>query len=330
MASWNGTRVLVTGAGGFIGSHLAEELIREGARVRALVHYNSRNDWGLLELLEPNIRDSLEITTGDIRDAIFVRRAVRDCEVVFHLAALIAIPYSYLAPESFVDTNVRGTLNVLQAGLDAQVRRVVHTSTSEVYGTAQYTPIDERHPLHPQSPYAATKVAADKLAESFYASYDLPVSVVRPFNTYGPRQSARAVIPTIATQALTGSVVRLGSVETTRDLLFVKDTVRGFLQIAESPRTLGEVVNLGTAVGVTVGDLVARTSRILGKDLTIEVDELRIRPEKSEVGILIAGYDKARQLAGWMPSVDLDEGLRRTVEWIGDHLDRYKPGLYNI
>lgn len=330
MSTWQGKRVLVTGAGGFIGSHLAEELVRQGARVRALVHYNSRNDWGMLELLDGDVRTSLDVLPGDICDSALVRRAVKGCEVVFHLAALIAIPYSYVAPESFIDTNVRGTLNVLQAALDMGAQRVVHTSTSEVYGTAQYTPIDEQHPLHPQSPYAASKVGADKLAESFYYAYELPVSIVRPFNTFGPRQSARAVIPTITTQALAGDTIQLGSLDPVRDLLFVKDTVRGFTQIAESPATVGEVVNIGTAKGVSVRDLVASISKAVGKDSRIVVDEQRVRPEKSEVEVLIASYEKAHRLTGWTPTVGLDEGLRLTVEWLETHLDRYKPGVYNI
>jgi NAD dependent epimerase/dehydratase len=330
MGFWEGRVVLVTGAGGFIGSHLAEELVLSGAKVRALVRYNSRNDWGMLELLREETRGAMDVVSGDIRDAPFVRKAVQSCEIVFHLAALIAIPYSYVASESFLDTNVRGTLNVLQAGVDTGVRRIVHTSTSEVYGSAQYTPIDEGHPLRPQSPYAATKVAADMLAESFCCSYGLPVSVVRPFNTYGPRQSARAVIPTVAVQALTGDVIRLGSLDTTRDMTFIQDTVRGFLKVAESSETVGEVVNLGTATGVSVRQLVDKIGQMLGKELRIEVDDQRLRPDKSEVATLIGAYGKASRLTGWTPQVDLDEGLHQTTEWLGRHLDRYKPGMYNI
>lgn len=330
MGFWAGRRVLVTGAGGFIGSHLAEALIQLDARVRALVRYNSRNDWGMLELLDEETRRGMEVVCGDIRDATFVRQAVRNCDVAFHLAALIAIPYSYIAPESFLDTNIRGTLNVLQACLDVQTERIVHTSTSEVYGTARYTPIDEEHPLHPQSPYAATKVAADKLAESYYCTYDLPVSIVRPFNTYGPRQSARAVIPTIAVQALAGDVVQLGTLETTRDMMFVQDTVQGFLKVAESPHTIGEVVNIGTASGVSVKQLVGKIGDLLGKELGIVADERRMRPEKSEVGTLIAGYEKANRLTGWVPRIGLDEGLRQTVGWLAQHLDRYKPDVYSV
>lgn len=330
MGFWDGQRVLVTGAGGFLGSHLAEELVRARARVRALVRYNSRNDWGMLELLEGETRRAMEVVQGDVCDAALVRQAVRDCEVVFHLAALIAIPYSYIAPESYLDTNVRGTLNVLQASLDMHIGRVVHTSSSEVYGTAQYTPIDEAHPLRPQSPYAATKVAADKLAESFHWSYDLPISIVRPFNTYGPRQSARAVIPTIAVQALTSDVVRLGTLNTTRDMLFVRDTVQGFLKVAECPETVGEVVNLGTASGVSVRQLVDKIGHMLNKDLKVELDGQRMRPEKSEVGTLVAAYDKANRLTGWAPRTHLDEGLRHTMRWLELHLDRYKPDIYNI
>jgi len=327
---WPAKRVLVTGAGGFIGSHLVERLVRSGASVRAFVRYNSRNDWGLLELLDKDTRAALDVVCGDIRDQALVRQSAQGCNIIFHLAALIAIPYSYIAPESFVDTNARGTLYVLQASLEAGVERVVHTSTSEVYGTARYAPIDEQHPLRPQSPYAATKVAADKLAESFYCSYELPVSIVRPFNTYGPRQSARAVIPTIAVQALAGSVVRLGTLDTTRDMTYVEDTVEGFLKVAESPKTVGEVVNLGTATGVTIEELVSKVGRMLAKDLRVELDTLRARPEKSEVGTLIADYQKANRLAGWAPRVGLDEGLQGTVLWLQRNLDRYKPDVHNI
>ncbi len=328
--NWSSKSVCVTGAGGFIGSHLAETLVRTGANVRALVRYNSRNDWGLLELLDQDIRDAIDVRSGDVRDALLMKNSIRGCQVVFHLAALIAIPYSYSAPESFVDTNIRGTLNVLQACLDAQVERLTHTSTSEVYGTAQYVPIDERHPLKPQSPYAATKVGADKLAESFFDAFQVPVSIVRPFNTYGPRQSARAVIPTIITQALSGREIRLGNVDTVRDLTFVDDTVRGFIRNAETAQTLGETVNLGTGYGVTIRELVNHVGDILGKSLEVVTENARLRPERSEVYELVSHYGKARDLMGWEPQVELREGLKRTISWIDRHLDRYKVGLYAV
>jgi nucleoside-diphosphate-sugar epimerase len=263
-----------------------------------------------------------------VRDAAFIRDVMRDCDTVFHLAALIGIPYSYEAPESYVDTNVRGTLNILQAALAVRPDRVVHTSTSEVYGTAQYTPIDEAHPLHPQSPYAATKVAADALVESFACAYNLPVSIVRPFNTFGPRQSTRAVVPTIAAQALAGDVVRLGTLETVRDLLFVRDTVHGFLRVAESPQTTGEVVNLGTARGTSIRDLAAMIGRLLGRDLSLVVDDRRLRPARSEVGTLIASPEKAHRLTGWIPETDLEDGLRHTLAWLEQHGPREKAAVY--
>lgn len=330
MGHWTNKRVLITGAGGFIGSHLAEHLAHLGARVRALVRYNGRNDWGALEFLDDETRGALEVTSGDIRDGGFMQKAMRDREVVFHLAALIAIPYSYAAPQSYVDTNVGGTLNVLQAAREVRPERIVVTSTSEVYGTARYVPIDEDHPLHPQSPYAATKVGADKLAESFHSTYGLRITIIRPFNTYGARQSARAVIPTIITQALAGRSVRLGMVDTVRDVMLAQDTVRGFLSVTQASSTVGEVVNIGTGIGVSVRDLVNRVGGILDKDLELITDGQRLRPDASEVGTLIASFEKARTLAGWAPHVGLDEGLRRTVEWLAAHTDHYKPALYNI
>jgi len=320
----------VTGAGGFIGSHLAETLVRGGASVRALVKYNSRNDWGLLELLDRDVRDAIDVRAGDVRDAPLVKNTIRDCQVVFHLAALIAIPYSYSAPESFVDTNIRGTLNVLQACLDEHVERLIHTSTSEVYGTAQYVPIDESHPLKPQSPYAATKVGADKLAESFFDAFQLPVSIVRPFNTYGPRQSARAVIPTIITQALSGRYIHLGNLDTIRDLTYVDDTVKGFLRIAEAAETVGATINLGTGIGVAIRELVDHIGAILGKSLEVVTEEARLRPERSEVYELVSDFGKARELMAWEPQVELRDGLQRTIAWIERHLARYKVGLYTV
>ena len=327
---FSGKKVLVTGAGGFIGSHLAEELVKIGARVRAFVRYNSRNDWGMLELLPKHILQEMEVVAGDIQDPFFVKRAVKGCDIVFHLAALIPIPYSYKAPQSYVRINVEGTLNLLQACLETGVEKVIHTSTSEVYGTAKYVPINEDHPLNPQSPYAATKVAADKLAESYYLSFELPVAIIRPFNTFGPRQSARAVIPTIVTQALTRDVVELGSLEPVRDLTYVKDTIRGFLAIANSSKSEGEVLNIGTGQGTTIGELVTVVSKILGKELKVCVEDERKRPEKSEVMRLICDYSKAKNMLNWTPRYSLEDGLREVVDWIGDNLSRYKVDIYNV
>jgi len=327
---WKGKKVLVTGAGGFIGSHLTEELVKSGARVRGLVHYNARNDWGLIELLTKEIRQELEVVTGDVQDSFMMRKTIRGSDIVFHLAALIAIPYSYLAPESYVNTNVKGTLNVLQACLEEGVEKVVHTSTSETYGTARYTPIDENHPLQGQSPYSASKIGADKIAESFHLSFGLPVVTSRPFNTYGPRQSARAIIPTIVTQVLSSSEVKLGLLTPVRDLTYVKDTVAGFLKIVESDGSVGEVINIGTGIGIPIGELVEKISGLVGKEVTIIRDEQRVRPEKSEVMELICDRRKAKELIDWEPQYTLEEGLRETIKWIKKYLDLYKPGIYNI
>jgi len=328
--NWRSKRILITGAGGFIGSHLTEKLVQSGGTVRALVHYNSRNNWGLIELLPKEIRRELEVVTGDVQDPFMVRKAVQECDVVFHLAALIAIPYSYIAPESYVNTNIKGTLNVLQACLDEGVERVVHTSTSEAYGTAQYTPIDERHPLQGQSPYSASKIAADKIAESFYCSFGLPVATIRPFNTYGPGQSARAIVPTIVSQVLTDSEVKLGLLTPVRDLTYVKDTVAGFLKVAESDKSVGEVINIGTGRGITIEDLAEKIIELMGKDVRIVRDAERIRPEKSEVMELICDNHNARELIGWEPQYSLEEGLKETIEWIKKNLDLYKAGIYNV
>ena len=323
-------RVLVTGAGGFIGSHLVEELLRIGARVKAFVHYNSRNDWGLLEFLPKDNLKEIEVIAGDICDPFSVRKAVRGCEVVFHLAALIGIPYSYIAPQSYIAVNVQGTLNVLQASLDEGIEKVIHTSTSEVYGTARYVPIDESHPLNPQSPYAASKVAADELASSYYLSFNLPVVTIRPFNTFGPRQSARAIIPTIISQALTDSHVKLGSMEPIRDLTYVKDTVSGFLAVACPEACVGITTNIGTGQGIAINDLVKTISRVMSKELDPKVDKKRIRPEKGEVLELICDYSRARVTIGWEPKYTLEQGLRESIEWIQENLDRYKVDIYNI
>ncbi len=326
--NWTGKRVLVTGGGGFIGSHLCERLVEMGAQVRAFVHYNSLGRWGWLDA-SPH-KGEFEVVAGDIADRDSVRHAVQGREVVFHLAALIGIPYSYQAPSSYVQTNVVGTLNVLQAALESGVEKVVHTSTSEAYGTAQYVPIDEAHPLQGQSPYAATKIGADKLAESFHRSFNLPVATIRPFNTYGPRQSARAVIPTIITQAFTRPEVRLGSLTPRRDLNFVADTVSGFIAVAEAPQSVGEVINIGTGREIAIGDLARQILTLIGRDLPIVSESERARPEKSEVNRLCADASKARRLLNWQPQHTLEEGLQKTITWVEAHLDEYRPDQYNV
>jgi NAD dependent epimerase/dehydratase len=323
-------KVLVTGAGGFIGSHLTEALVRTGADVCALTQYNSRNDWGNLEDLSPDVLRSVRVVSGDVRDADFVRCLMRGRTLVFHLAALIAIPYSYSALASYVSTNVQGTLNVLQAARDFSVERVIHTSTSEVYGTAQYAPIDEEHPLQGQSPYSASKIAADKMAESFHASFQLPVVTVRPFNAFGPRQSARAVIPAISTQAITGQRVRLGSLAPVRDFTFVADTVDGFLLASRAEAAVGQVINLGSGKGITIGELAKKIFGLLGTEPLIEEAEERLRPEASEVMRLIASSARAKELLGWTPQVSLEDGLARTLDWLRSHIKRYKADIYNL
>lgn len=329
-ATWAGKQVLVTGAGGFIGSHLVERLVSEGAHVRAFVRYNSRQDPGLLALFPPALQNEIEVIAGDLRDADAVRAASRGCEVVFHLGALIAIPYSYLHPREVVETNVIGTLNVLLAARDLGTARVVHTSTSEVYGTALYTPIDETHPLQGQSPYSASKIGADKLAESFWRSYELPVVTVRPFNTYGPRQSTRAVIPTIITQALASDVIHLGDLTTRRDFTFVADTVTGFLAAATAKGVIGQEINLGSDEDIAIGDLAGLICRLMGKEARIELDPARLRPAASEVRRLHASADQAATLLGWRPTIRLEEGLQRTIEWFAANLGRYRPGEYTV
>ncbi len=330
MKELKGKKVLVTGAGGFIGSHLTEKLVREGASVRALVHYNSRNDWGLLEMLAPEVLKNVEIFTGDVQDPFSMRKAVKGVDLVFHLAALIAIPYSYNAPQSYVTTNVQGTLNVVQACLDENVGKVVHTSTSETYGTALYAPIDEKHPLQGQSPYSASKIGADKIAESYYLSFGLQAATIRPFNTYGPRQSARAVIPTIISQVLSGGPLKLGSLHPTRDLNYVEDTVDGFIKVALSEKSAGQVINVGSGSEISIGELAKKIMKIIGSEVEIITDDQRIRPAKSEVGRLLCDNSKARELAGWQPRVGLDEGLKRTVEWVRENRSHYKSGIYNV
>lgn len=326
--NWNTQTVLVTGADGFIGSHLTERLTVLGARTRALVYYNASNSWGCLDASD--IKHDIEVIAGDIRDIDHLRQLTRGVDIVFHLAALIAIPYSYHTPRSYVQTNVEGTLNVLQAARDAEVGRFIHTSTSEVYGTAQYVPIDEDHPLQGQSPYAASKIGADKMAEAFHLSFGLPVATVRPFNTFGPRQSARAIIPTIIMQALTLPTIQLGNLTPTRDLNYVEDTVEGFIKAAESPQAIGQVVNLGAGKEISIGDLAHTILKLLGKDIQFACDKHRMRPANSEVDRLCADNRKARALLGWQPTYTLEAGLLETISWMEKHLERYRPGIYAI
>ncbi len=325
---WNGTSVLVTGAGGFIGSHLTERLVGLGARVRAFVHYNALGSWGWLDQL-PCARE-IQVVAGDIADRDSVRQAMENIEIVFHLAALIGIPYSYSAPESYVRTNVLGTLNVLQTVRDLGVRTLVHTSTSEVYGTARYVPIDEAHPLQGQSPYSASKIGADKLAEAFHRSFGVPVVTVRPFNTFGPRQSARAVIPTIISQALSDEPVRLGNLRPTRDLNFVANTVNGYVLAASAPSAIGETINLGSGREISIGDLAQLIGRLAGRPIRIECNAERVRPDQSEVERLVAANTRARAILGWEPAVSLEEGLERTIEWMRANIGGYRPGTYVV
>jgi dTDP-glucose 4,6-dehydratase len=325
-------KILVTGADGFIGSHLVECLVSEGYQVRAFVLYNSFSHWGWLETLPADLVKEIEIFPGDIRDQQMLDRAVEGMDWVFHLAALISIPYSYNTPASYLDTNVNGTLHVLQASLKNQIQRVFITSTSEVFGTAQYVPIDENHPLQGQSPYSASKIAADKLAESFYKSFDLPVTIVRPFNTYGPRQSARAVIPTIITQLLSGKKeISLGDLTPTRDFLYVKDTVAGFLDIARSDKTIGQEINIATQSDISIGQLAEMLIGLTGKQATVVSDTERKRPKDSEVMQLLGSNRKLKELTGWTPQYTLEQGLTETIAWFsqGQHIYSYKPNIYN-
>ena len=325
------SKVLVTGADGFIGSHLTELLVEKGFEVRAFAFYNSFNTWGWLDTLPKEVMDHVEVFTGDIRDPNGVRQALRGCEAVFHLAALIAIPFSYHSPDAYVDTNIKGTLNVLQAARDLGTSRVLVTSTSEVYGTAQYVPIDEKHPYQGQSPYSATKIGADRLAESFYRSFDLPVTIVRPFNTYGPRQSARAVIPTIITQLLAGKTeIKLGSLTPTRDFNFVKDTASGFYELYRSDKTVGQEINIATQQEISIGQLAEELIRQINPEAKIVCDEQRLRPEKSEVNRLLGCNEKILRLTDWKPQYTFEQGLAETVEFFRDHLDRYKVDIYNL
>lgn len=323
--------VLVTGADGFIGSHLTEELVKKGYQVRAFVYYNSFNNWGWLEILPSEIMSNVEVFLGDIRDPNGVQEAMKGVDAVFHLAALVGIPFSYYSPDTYVDTNIKGTLNILQSARKSKIKRVLVTSTSEVYGTAQYIPIDEKHPLQAQSPYSATKIGADRLAESFYRSFQLPVTIVRPFNTYGPRQSARAVIPTIITQLVAGrEEIKLGSLTPTRDFNYVKDTVNGFISIYESEKTIGEEINIATQREISIGQLAEELIRQINPKARIICDEERLRPEKSEVNRLLGCNKKIMCLTDWKSQYSLEEGLRETIDFLRENLDKYKVDLYNL
>ena len=324
-------RALVTGADGFIGSHLTELLVLSGYKVKALSQYNSFNNWGWLE--DINCKDQIEILAGDIRDSHYCKYILKDVDIIFHLAALIAIPYSYIAPNSYLDTNIKGTLNICQAARENGNIRVIHTSTSEVYGTAQYVPIDEKHPMQPQSPYSASKIAADAMAMSFHNAFDLPVTIARPFNTYGPRQSARAVIPTIILQISNGiKEIKLGDTSPTRDFNYVEDICRGFLAIAENVQTIGATINIGSNFEISIGDTFELIKELMGSKVQFVTDNKRIRPEKSEVFRLCCDNTKIEKLTGFKPQVDISEGLQRTIDWFTqpNHLKHYKPEIYNV
>ncbi|GCD11352.1 NAD-dependent 4,6-dehydratase LegB [Clostridium tagluense] len=329
--NWQGKKVLVTGAEGFIGSHLTERLVELGADVTALAQYNSFNNWGWIDTFDKKTKDSIKVVTGDIREYDGMKRIIKGQEVVLHLAALIAIPYSYLSPMAYVRTNIEGTTNVLEACREYDVEKIVHTSTSETYGTALYVPIDEKHPMQGQSPYSASKIGADKMAESYYKSFNMPIATLRPFNTYGPRQSARAVIPTIISQILAGKTeIKLGSLTPTRDFNFVKDTAEAFIKVAESEKTIGEVINAGSNYEITIGDTVKKIISIIGKDVKILCDDERLRPENSEVNRLWADNTKIKELTGWKPSYSIDKGLEETVEWIKNNMQYFKTDIYNV
>jgi dTDP-glucose 4,6-dehydratase len=329
--NWRDKSVLITGAGGFVGSHLAEKLVEHGARVRAFVRYNSRGDWGLLKLLPSHKLQEIEVFTGDLRDSYTVRRAVEKTEIVFHLGSLIAVPYSYIRPRETIETNVMGALNVMSAANEAGIERVIHTSTSEVYGTARYVPIDEKHPLQGQSPYSASKIGADMVAQSFSCSFNLPVVIVRPFNIFGPRQSARAVIPTIILQALAPTAqIILGSLHPTRDFTYVDDIVGAFIRAAETKDIAGELINIGSGFEISIGDIAKKIMAILGVDKPVSLDNKRLRPPRSEVERLWCDNTKAKQLLGWEPAISFDEGLKRTIQWISANKDLYKADIYNV
>lgn len=333
----NNKKILITGADGFIGSHLTEELIKQGFDVKAFVYYNSFNSWGWLDSSPQEIKKELDVFSGDVRDPHGVKSAMKGCDIVLHLASLIAIPYSYHSPDTYVDTNIKGTLNIMQAARELEITKVVHTSTSEVYGSAQYVPIDENHPLQGQSPYSASKIGADQMALSYYRSFNTPVSIIRPFNTYGPRQSARAVIPTIITQLAAGKEkIKLGALTPTRDFNFVKDTVQGFISVMKSEKSIGEVINVGSNFEVSIEDTAKLIAEVMGVNIEIETDEIRLRPEKSEVERLWADNQKAKELLNWEPKYGGREGFKRglkeTAEWFKEkkNLDQYKVDIYNI
>lgn len=324
-------KILITGADGFIGSHLTEDLVKQGYDVRAFTYYNSFNSWGWLDTIDKNILKEIDVFSGDIRDPNGVRKAMEGIDKVYHLAALIAIPFSYHSPDSYVDTNIKGTLNILQAAKDLNTSRVIVTSTSEVYGTAQYVPIDEEHPFQGQSPYSATKIGADRMAESFYKSFDLPVTIVRPFNTYGPRQSARAIIPTIITQLLSGvEEIKLGKLTPTRDFNYVKDTVNGFIEISNSDRTIGQEINISTQKEISIGELANELIKQINPNAKIICDEQRIRPDKSEVERLLGSNKKIKELTDWDSKYTFEQGIAETIEWLKNNLDKYKSDIYNV
>lgn len=328
---FKGKKVLITGAEGFIGSHLTERLVELGADVTALVQYNSFNYWGWIDTFDKETKDNITVVTGDIREYDGMKKVIKGQDLVFHLAALIAIPYSYHSPMAYIRTNIEGTANVLEACKECRVEKIIHTSTSETYGTALYVPIDENHPLQGQSPYSASKIGADKIVESYYRSFDLPVATIRPFNTYGPRQSSRAVIPTIISQILSGKKeIKLGSVTPTRDFNYVADTVEAFLMIAKSKKTIGEVINAGSNYEISIGNLVEKIANIIGEEITILCDEERLRPENSEVNRLWADNTRINELTGWKPKHSLDEGLTKTVTWIKENMQYFKPDIYNV
>jgi len=327
---WSGKKVLVTGSGGFIGSHLVERLVADGADVRAFVRYNSRSDFGMLEQLPKDVVEKLDVYPGDLKDSDAVRAAAKDMEIIFHLASLIAIPYSYIHPRETIENNVLGALNIMTAARDLDVQKVVHTSTSEVFGTAQYVPIDEKHPLNPQSPYAASKASADHIVQSFHLTYGVKATTLRPFNTFGPRQSARAVIPTIIMQALSRDAVHLGSLTPTRDYTYVADTVDGFVKAAECDAAVGQVMNIGNDREISIGELASKIIGLVGRDIPVVQDEQRLRPKGSEVQRLRVSNAVAKQVMGWEPKATLDEGLKNTLEWIKGHLELYKPERYIV